>query len=239
MTDEEATALVVGGSGDIGLAVASRLGYLGYPLVITGRSPDRLDRAVGRLREEGAQVRGVQLDLREERQITGLFEELRALTAPLGVTVNAAGIAEARPILRATAAHYQEILAVNLIGAALVARESLALMRKAGTGTIINVASTGGHEGQKGFAAYCASKAGLRAFSDSLREEGARIGVRVATISPDKVDTRMHGDDPARARMVRPEDVAEAVAFLLRLSPLTEVREIRLDRKGDRADAST
>jgi NAD(P)-dependent dehydrogenase (short-subunit alcohol dehydrogenase family) len=236
MSEGVPVALVVGGSGDIGLAIASRLGRLGYQLVITGRTSERLDRAVNRLREQGAQVRGVPLDLRDEGEIERLFTGLQV--PPLDVTVNAAGIAEAKSILRATAAHYQETLAVNLIGAALVARESLKVMRKAGKGTIINVASTGGREGQKGFAAYCASKAGLSVLSDSLREEAARYGIRVATISPDKVDTRMHGEDPARARMVPPDDVAEAVTFLLRLSPLAVVREIRLDQQGPR-DAST
>ncbi|MBI4342464.1 MAG: SDR family oxidoreductase [Candidatus Omnitrophica bacterium] len=221
-------ALVVGGSGDIGREVASRLGQLGYRLAITGRTEPRLEEAVGKLREFGADVRGFLCDLTDEEAIAGLFDELGEAYGRLDVLINAAGTAQPRLLIKADRSHFEETLRVNLVGPALVARHGLMLMRKAGRGTIINITSLGGRQGRKGFAAYCASKGALIALSDSLREEAAKFGVRVASVCPDKVDTRMHGDDPERSGMIRPADVAEAVVFLLRLSPAAVVREVRI-----------
>jgi 3-oxoacyl-[acyl-carrier protein] reductase len=228
MIDAAEVALVVGGSGDIGRAIARRLGELGYRVAITGRTAERLEEASRELRESGLEVRALLCDLAEESAIAKLFDELGETYDRLDLLVNAAGITAPRFLFKADSRHFEETLRVNLIGPSLVARAALVLMRKAGRGTIINIASLGGRQGRKAFGAYCASKGGLLALSDSLREEAARYGVRVATISPDRVDTRTHGDDPDRANMIRPSDVAEAVAFLLRLSPNAVVREVQI-----------
>jgi len=228
MVDSTEVALVVGGSGDIGRAIALRLGELGYRIAIAGRTAERLEEASRELRESGSEVRGILCDLTDESAIGRLFDELREAYARLDVLVNAAGISEPRFLFKADSRHFEETLRVNLIGPGLVARNALMLMRKTGRGTIVNIASLGGRQGRKAFGAYCASKGGLIALSDSLREEAARYGVRVATISPDRVDTRMHGNDPERANMIRPSDVAEAVVFLLRLSPAAVVREVQI-----------
>lgn len=228
MSEGPQVALVVGGSGDIGRAVASRLGQLGYRLAITGRTEPRLEEAVGKLCESGLDVRGFLCDLSDEQAIASLFDALDDAYGSLNVVVNAAGVCEPRSLIKANQSHFEETLRVNLIGPALVARHSLILMRKVGGGAIVNITSLGGREGRKGFGAYGASKGGLIALSDSLREEAARFGVRVASVCPEKVDTRMHGDDPERPNMIRPADVAEAVVFLLRLSSAAVVREVRI-----------
>jgi 3-oxoacyl-[acyl-carrier protein] reductase len=228
MVDASEVALVVGGSGDIGRAIAHRLGKIGYRVAITGRTPERLEKASRELRESGVEVRELLCDLADETAIERLLDEIRESYRRLDVLVNAAGISEPRFLLKADSRHIEDTLRVNLIGPGLVARGALVLMRKAGRGTIVNIASLGGRQGRKGFGAYCASKGGLIALSDSLREEAARFGVRVATVCPDKVDTRMHGDGAERAGMIRPSDVAEAVVFLLRLSPAAVVREVQI-----------
>jgi 3-oxoacyl-[acyl-carrier protein] reductase len=165
-----------------------------------------------------------------------VFDEIRESYGRLDVLVNAAGISEPRFLLKADLRHLEDTIRINLIGAALVCRNALLLMRKAGRGTIVNIASMSGRQGRRAFAAYSASKGGLIALSDSLREEAARFGVRVATISPDRVDTRIHGDDAERANMIRPSDVAEAVVFLLQLSPTAVVLEVQIHglKSGDR-----
>ncbi len=228
MSERPQVAFVVGGSGDIGRAVASRLGQLEYRVAITGRTEERLEDVIRELRESGVDARGFLCDLADEKSIASLFDGFRDAYDDLDVLVNAAGICEPRLLVKADQAHFEEMLRVNLIGPALVARHGLLLMRKARRGAIVNIASLGGREGQKGFGAYCASKGGLIALSDSLREEAARFGVSVSSVCPGKVDTRMHGDDPERPKMIRPADVAEAVVFLLRLSPAAVVREVRI-----------
>jgi NAD(P)-dependent dehydrogenase (short-subunit alcohol dehydrogenase family) len=232
--DEGEVALVVGGSGDIGRAIAGRLGKLGYRLVITGRSEERLEAATRELRGAGQEVRAIRCDLADDSSIEALFDEIRRSFGRLDVLVNSAGMGEPRFLLKADARHLENTLRVNLVGPALAARNALLLMRKSGSGAIINIASMGGREGRRGFGAYCASKGALIALSDSLREEAARFGVRVSTICPDKVDTRMHGENAERAGMIPPSDVAEAVAFLLQLSPAAVVREVQLrNREAD------
>jgi 3-oxoacyl-[acyl-carrier protein] reductase len=226
MVDSAEVALVIGGSGDIGRAVASSLGKLGYRVAITARSSERLEEALRELREGGLTPEGFLCDLADENAVENLFTEFQRLYHRLDVVVNAAGISEPRLLFKSDYRHFEQTLRVNLVGPAIVARNALLLMRKARRGTIVNIASLGGKQGRMGFGAYCASKGGLIALSDSLREEAARFGVRVATICPDKVDTRMHGDDPERTVMIRASDVAEAVIFLLRLSPRAVVREV-------------
>lgn len=233
MVEPGQVALVVGGSGDIGRAIASSLGKLGHRVAITGRTAERVEEALRPLREGGVESRGFLCDLADESAIERLFAELQEAYPRLDVLVNAAGRCEPRLLFRADYRHFDETLRVNLVGPGLVARNALLLMRKARRGTIINIASLAGKQGRKGFGAYSASKGGLVALSDSLREEAARFGVRVVTICPDKVDTRMHGDDPERPNMIRPSDVAEAVLFLLRLSPTAIVREVQIHGAQD------
>jgi NAD(P)-dependent dehydrogenase (short-subunit alcohol dehydrogenase family) len=219
-------ALVIGGSGDIGRAVASKLGKLGYRVAIAGLTGPHVDEAVRALQERGGDARGFVCDLTDEDAIVRLFEGVDGAYGRLDVLVNAAGIAEPRLLARADQRHLERTLRANLIGPALAARHALARMRKVGGGTIVNVASTAAREGRKGFGVYGASKGALLSLSASLRQEAARFGVRVSSVCPGRVDTRMHGEDPERPTMIRPDDVAEAVAFLLRLSPHAEVREL-------------
>jgi NAD(P)-dependent dehydrogenase (short-subunit alcohol dehydrogenase family) len=229
MVDAGQIALVVGGSGDIGRVIARYLGELGYRVAITARSTDRLEGALRELRERRLEARGFLCDLADENAVIELFDQFRDAYPRLDVLVNAAGMSEHRFLLKADYRHFEQTLRVNLVGPAVVARNALLLMRKARSGTIVNITSAGGKHGRKGFGAYSASKGGLIALSDSLREEARRYGVRVATICPDKVDTRMHGEDPERANMISPSDVAEAVVFLLRLSPNAVVREVQIE----------
>jgi NAD(P)-dependent dehydrogenase (short-subunit alcohol dehydrogenase family) len=228
MNEDAPVALIVGGSGDIGRAVATKAGELGFRLAVTGRTAGRLDDAVCLLRDAGFETRGFLLDLSTENGVADFFGTFREAYRRLDLLVNAAGVSVPRQVIKATQAEFEETLRVNLVGPMLIARHGLALMRAAGAGTIINITSDAGKRGRKGFGAYSASKGGLIALTDSLREEATRYGVRVASICPERVDTRMHGSVPEREKMIRPTDIGSAVEFLLRLSPAAVVREIRI-----------
>jgi short-subunit dehydrogenase len=121
------------------------------------------------------------------------------------------------------------MLRVNVLGSLAVCKAVLPIMRRQRSGHIINIGSLGARQPKAGLAAYCASKAALAAMAGALRKESERIGVRVSTVAPGPVDTRMHGAaNPNAAKMIRPNDVAEAVAFLLRLSPTALVPELSI-----------
>jgi NAD(P)-dependent dehydrogenase (short-subunit alcohol dehydrogenase family) len=108
----------------------------------------------------------------------------------------------------------------------------LRAMAKNGEGHIVNVGSVVGRRGRGGLASYGASKAAMMAMTDSLREEAQRSGIKVSLVSPDRVATAMQ-EGAASGRMLPPSDVAEAVAFLLRLSPSGVVHELTLHVMGD------
>jgi 3-oxoacyl-[acyl-carrier protein] reductase len=226
MSEQPQVALIVGGSGDIGRAVCRKLGELGYRILLTGRTQERVTEAAEELQRAGIDARGVVCDLNDDASIAKVFDELGTAFGRLDALVNAAGVSEPRLLVRADRSHLEATFGVNVVGPALVAGRALTLMRKSGRGLIVNIASMAAVEGKKGFGAYGASKGALVAMAESLREEAARFGVRVATICPDRVDTRMHGDNPDRAKMIPPKDVAETVAYLLRLSPEAEVHQV-------------
>lgn len=224
------TALIAGGSGDIGRAIAARLGGLGYRLVLAARDEQRLREAAAALDASGHAVETHRCDLTQDAEIDALVQAVLESTGRIDVLVNAAGVSHGEIVLRSRRQSWDDMLATNLVGAALLCKAVLKGMRRRKTGYIIQIGSVAGREGIAGRAAYSASKAGLRAMGDSLRAEARNHGVRVSTISPGMVDTRMHGADNAEAgRMLRPADVAEAVAFLLELSPNAAVHELLLD----------
>jgi len=227
---ETPTALIAGGSGDIGRAIATRLGGLGYRIVLAARDERRLAEAESALQAAGHSVESHRCDLREETEIDALVQSVLESTGRIDVLVNAAGVSHGEILLRSRRQSWDDMLATNLVGAAMLCKAVLKGMRRRKSGYIIQIGSIAGQEGIAGRAAYSASKAGLRAMSDSLRAEVRNHGVRVSTISPGMVDTRMHGPDNAQAdQMLRPADVADAVAFLLGLSPNSTVRELLLE----------
>jgi 3-oxoacyl-[acyl-carrier protein] reductase len=107
-------------------------------------------------------------------------------------------------------------------------------MKKRRDGYIINVASNSGLEGEAELSAYCASKFAMVGFTESLIEEARSHNVRACAICPDYVVSPMtHGDpDVSDEEMLRPEDVAKTVLWLLDLSPVSVVKKVWLDRLG-------
>ena len=222
-------ALVVGGSGDIGRAIALRLGALGYGVVISGRDADRLNETRERLTEAGVTVQLARCDITDGEAVNEMVASAAAWRGRLDVVVNAAGIAPTGMLLRADMARWEQALATNLLGAVTLSRAALGVMRRQREGLIVHVGSLAAHESQSGLAPYAASKAALHSLAGSLRLEAQRFGIRVSVIAPDKVDTRMHPQDARQNEtMLSPEDVAETLAFLLRLSPAARVDEIVL-----------
>ena len=149
----------------------------------------------------------------------------------IDVLVNAAGIAEPGFFARAGLDHWEGVLRTNLLGVVTTCKAVLPVMKRQKSGHMITVGSYASEDGRAGFAAYSASKAGLMAMADSLRREAGRFGIKIATIAPEEVATAMHGaDNPEAEAMIRPEDVAQTVSYLLRLSPTASVTEVMLRR---------
>jgi NAD(P)-dependent dehydrogenase (short-subunit alcohol dehydrogenase family) len=221
------SALVTGGSSGIGLAIARMLAQEGYALTLAGRKLERLEAA-----REGLDAAIVSADVSVEEDCARLVAEHVELQGGLDVLVNSAGVGIAGTVGDTGTKAWDLQQAVNLRGAFLVTRAALPHLR-ATRGYVVNLASIAGTIPTPGLAAYGASKAALIALTRTLDREEAETGVRVTALCPGFVDTPMAawtglpGDE-----MIAPEDCAEIVRALLRLSPYARVPVVVLERAG-------
>jgi NAD(P)-dependent dehydrogenase (short-subunit alcohol dehydrogenase family) len=233
-------ALITGGSSGIGLAVARALGQDGYGVTVSARKPDKLQSAVESLEAEGLDVQAVPANMAEEDDITALAESHRERYGRLDVLMNNAGVGIGGAIAEAETKKLDMQLDVNLRAVYLMTRECIPMLKEAGQehrkALIANTASIAGKQGQGWLAAYSATKAGVVGLSQAMHKELAEDGIQVTALCPGFVATPMTDwvkEQVSEDQMIQPEDIAEAVRFLLRTSPNCVVPEIQFIRPGD------
>ena len=232
-------ALITGGSSGIGLAIARALGRDGYSLTISARRAEKLEQAVEGLRGDGLDVESAAANMAHEDEIKGLVEHHRERWGRLDVLINNAGVGIGAPIAEQQTKHLDMQINVNLRGVYLVLRECIPLLKEAGRehgkALVVNTASIAGKFGQPWLATYSATKHAVVGLSQAAHGELAPDGIQVTAFCPGFVDTPMTDwvqDVPSEA-MIQPEDLGEAVRFLLRTSPACIVPEIQFIRAGD------
>lgn len=219
------SALVTGGSSGIGLAIARALGEDGYGLTLASRRAEKVEQAAAEL---GALA--VAADVSKDEDCERLVAAHEERFGGLDVLVNSAGIGIGGRVEELSTKHFDLQLDVNLRGLFLVTKLCLPML-KASRGWIVNLASIAGTIPTPGLSAYGASKAAVIALTRTLNAELEGDGVRATAICPGFVDTPMAqwsgipGDE-----MIRPEDCAEIVRALLRLSPHARVPQIVIER---------
>lgn len=222
------SALVTGGSSGIGLAIARMLRDEGYELTLAARKIERLEAAAAELDAASAAV-----DVRDEEACTALVAGHVERCGGLDVLVNCAGVGIAGRIGDMSTKHFDLQQSVNFRGAFLVTREALPALREA-RGYVVNLASIAGTIPTPGLAGYGAAKAALIALTRSLDREEAESGVRVTAVCPGFVDTPMaEWTGLLGQEMIQPEDCAELVRALLRLSPAARVPVVVIERRGE------
>ncbi len=236
----ERAALVTGGSSGIGLAIARALGDDGYGVTIAARRPDKLEAAAEELRSAGIDVHSVPANMTQEDAIVSVIAGHRERFGRLDVLVNNAGVGIGEPMAEISSKYLDMQLAVNLRAVVVATREGLPMLRKAGgehgKALIVNMASIAGKAGQPWLSVYSATKAGVVGFSQATQKEVAEDGIQVTAFCPGFVDTPMTEFVKERVspdEMIRPEDIAESVRFLLRTSPACLVPEIVFARPGE------
>jgi NAD(P)-dependent dehydrogenase (short-subunit alcohol dehydrogenase family) len=215
---EARVALVTGGTRGIGAAIVRRLVAEGFSVFLSGRTEASVREALARLAKEGLTVRGFPADARNEEDQRRLVEMTAGEGGRLDVLVNNAGIGHFAPVDQMEPERFREVLETNLFGPFYAVRHAAPIMKKNGGGFIVNIASLAGVNAFAGGSAYNASKFALLGFSDAAMLDLRHAGVRMATVLPGSVATdwaHSHGNQDA-SWMLAPEDVAEAVADLVR-----------------------
>jgi NAD(P)-dependent dehydrogenase (short-subunit alcohol dehydrogenase family) len=223
----EKAALVTGGSSGIGLAIARALREDGYALTLAARTREKVEAAAVEL---GAFA--VPADVLEEKDCQRLVAAHAEQHGRLDVLVNSAGIGIAGTLEETTAKQWDLQHGVNLRGLFLVTRAALPLLKET-HGHVINLASIAGTLPAPGLGAYGAAKAAVIALTRTLNAEYEADGIRATALCPAFVDTPMASwTGIAGDRMIQPEDCAELVRALLRLSPSARVPQIVVERLG-------
>jgi NAD(P)-dependent dehydrogenase (short-subunit alcohol dehydrogenase family) len=218
-------ALVTGGSSGIGFAIASMLRENGFALTLVSRTPEKVEAAAETLR-----AHGVAADVANADDCRRLVDEHREQHGRLDVLVNSAGVGIAGPIDELDTKHIDLLLDVNLRGTILVTAAALPLLREA-RGLIVNIASIAGTGPAGSLSVYGATKAAVINFTSSLNSTEEKHGIRATALSPGFVDTPMASWAPIPPeRMIRPEDCAEVVQVLLRLSPSARLPHVVIER---------
>ena len=220
------SAIVTGGSRGIGLATAVALRLAGADVLICGRSPDALDVAAARIATATASAPAGRVvtepaDVRRPEQTQRLVESAVERLGGVDILINNAGVGRFSPVAELTVEDWLETVETNLSGAFYCCRAAIPVMRQRGGGWIINVSSLAGEHPFAGGAAYCASKAGLNALTESLMQEVRRDGIRVSCVLPGSVDTEFAGNTPSADMgwKLAASDVAQVVVDLLRHPP--------------------
>jgi NAD(P)-dependent dehydrogenase (short-subunit alcohol dehydrogenase family) len=232
-------ALITGGSSGIGLALARALGEDGYGLTVSARRPEKLDESVAALEADGLDVQAVPANMVQEEDVTGLAAAHRERFGRLDVLVNNAGLGIGGAIADHETKKLDMQLGVNLRGVYLMTRECIPMLKEAGAehrkALIVNMASIAGKYGQGWLAAYSATKAGVVGLTQASHKELAADGIQATALCPGFVATAMTDwvEGVGKEEMIQPEDIAEAVRFLLRTSPHCIVPEMQFVRPTD------
>ena len=232
-------ALITGGGGTIGKAIAKAFLSQNISVILTGRRMSKLEEVQQTLLEEklsaiDATVYAISSDISKEESVVRLFQEIDALDGGSGsgtgvdILVNNAGInATADTVEELTASDMEMVLGVNVVGAFLCAREAMKQMKQkdtidGGRGRIVNIGSISAFSPRPNSTAYTTSKFAITGLSKSLALDGRQHGIAVGTIHPGNVisDLLSPEDIETRGRtegFLRPEDVAQCVLTMVQL----------------------
>jgi len=226
------TALVTGATEGIGRAIAIALGAAGHRVGVCARNGAKLTELLGDLERAGVQAAGIPCDVGDAGQVERLVAHVTAALGPVDILVNNAGIGILKPFAELSLDEWDAMMTTNVRSLFLMTRAVLPGMRARKQGAVVNISSLSGKRGFAGGTAYAASKHAVMGFSESLLLEVRHEGVRVITICPGSVDTKIIHQQQVfesdSAKILKPEDVAAVVLSALQLPARATVSEIHV-----------
>jgi len=231
-------ALVTGASSGIGEATVLALAEAGAAVAIGARRADRLDALAGKLRDGGARVVQLPLDVTDEQNCRDAVTRTRDELGGLDVLVNNAGVMLLGTIVGADPEDWRRMISTNVLGLMYMTHAAVDGMVEQGAGDVVNISSVAGRTARRGAGVYNASKWAVNAFSESLRQEVTGRGVRISLVEPGAVDTELRThitQEEARStaeqfagriRQLQSEDIARAILYVVTQPPHVAVNEV-------------
>jgi NADP-dependent 3-hydroxy acid dehydrogenase YdfG len=237
---ERQVALVTGASSGIGEATALALAERGMRVAVAARRLDRLEALVTRVAQAGGEAIPLGADVTDEQQVQVMVHRAQQQWGRLDILVNSAGLMLLGPIGGANTGDWRRMISTNLLGLLYATHAALPIMQAQKSGHIVNISSVAGRIARAGSGVYNATKWGVGAFSEALRQECVQEHIRVTLIEPGVVETDLasHITQTAareaalrRIREITPlqsEDIANAIVYALTQPPHINVNEILL-----------
>jgi NADP-dependent 3-hydroxy acid dehydrogenase YdfG len=234
---------VTGASSGIGEATALACAAAGATVALAARRSERIEALAARIREEGGRAIAIPTDVGDEQQARAFIAGTHSEFGRLDVLVNNAGVMLLGPIENAPTEEWRRMIEANVFGVLYCTHAALPFMHEQGSGHIVNVSSVAGRVARAGSGVYNLTKFGVGAFSESLRQEGVPLGVRVTLIEPGAVDTELSGHNRpevlaqikqrfADIERLTAEDIARAVLYAITQPPHVSVNEVLIRPTG-------
>ena len=228
---------VTGAGRGIGRAVAERFAREGARVAALARTASELASLEEASVDWAGECVAVPCDVSEKASARQAVEQVRARLGEVEVLVNNAGVFLDAPFCETPAEQWRRLYEVNVLGAVQCVQAVLPAMLKAGRGRIVNICSTASHKAYAGQSAYCASKHALLGMTRVLAAETHGTGVRVHSVSPGGVDTRLVRDSGRGVDLgeyMDPSEVADIVFFLAKLDGKAQIDDVIVRRTGSR-----
>ncbi|MGQ9500498.1 MAG: SDR family NAD(P)-dependent oxidoreductase [Anaerolineae bacterium] len=228
-------ALVTGAGRGIGRSIALTLAAAGARVALAARSTAQLQAVLQEISAAGSEAACFPTDIAQEAQVVRLVAATVERFGQLDIVVNNAGVGFFAPLEHTSAEQWDYMMAVNARGPFLVCREALPHLRRSAHAFIVNISSVVGLKGYANQAGYSASKHALLGMTKALAREVQAEGIRVHAICPGGVDTDLASQarpDLDRSELMKPEEIAEIVLFLVTRRGNAVIDEIDVRRRG-------